>query len=488
MDKKKHASMTDNVTIDLFDYLWNLVSQWKTILIFALIISILAMLLQYHRDMQTYNSTGTQVMTVDSLQEKLTSEELVTVEYTVRQKLLLEKYQRYMDQSPLLSIDPSQERVLKKTYVILGCDATTTASLADAYNALFLSSAFVDGIGAFMPEGEHQEYASALIVPGAVAVTATDEKEVTQGSGVVGVSIILLDGMDADTVGGFVEKTVNDYTASLTATIGAHTLQPVTSDETTLVNIELAGEQQDIINYSYIIRNSVQLMSQNFSETQKNLYELMLEEAHKTADDAEEASITIDPVHPSFSKKSLVLGFVVGVMLYVFAYLVLVLFKKTIKTAKECEDTMGIRTLGELHEFRAQGWKRLFASKLFYGFKYKKFRDVALQTNKIVDSLVAYGKKHPGCKIQFVSVAPLTEAEETHIHEMMDNAKEKGLELSLLVGDINRDTTFHQNLAQADQIVLVLCANRSKYEDIDLCMNLAEESNLDVVGSVFADC
>lgn len=487
MTKKKYASISDNVTIDLFDYIWNVVSQWKAILIFAIIVSVMAMFLQYHSDMKVYNNSEKQTMTVDSLREELNSEQLIGVEFAVRQQLLLEKYQSYMDQSPLLSIDPSQEHVLKTTYVISGCDATTTASLVDAYNALFLSSTFVDGIGELMPESENKDYASALIVPGAIAVTPTDEKETTQGSGVIGVSIVLLDQMSAEEVQSFVDKSVSDYTVKLANTIGAHQLALVSSDETTLVNIELAGNQQEIINYGYIIRNSVQQLTQNFSESQKNLYELMLKEAHQS-DDAEEASITITPEHPRLSKRSLVLGFIVGVLLYVFAYLVLVLFQKTIKTAKECEDSIGIRTLGELHEFHGRGWKKLFASKLFYGMKYRKYRDITLQTKKIVDSMVAYAKKHPGCKIQFVSVAPVTEQEENYLRDMIQDAKSQDVEVSLLVGDVNRDTTFHQSLAQAEQMVLVLCGGRSRYEDIDLCMNLAAESDLDTIGTVFVDC
>ena len=487
MSKKKHVSISDNVTIDLFDYLWNVVAQWKTILIFALIVSVLAMLLQYRSDMKAYNNAGVQTMTVDSLKESLSNDEIVTVEYTVRQKLLLEKYHKYMDQSPLLSIDPTQERVLKMEYAITGADATQTASLADAYNTMFLTSTFVDGVGKLMPETENANYASALIIPGAVAKTATDAKETTVGSGVIGVSIILLDGMDASEAQSFVEKSVNDYSATLQETIGAHQLNQIEADETTLVNIELAGQQQDIINYSYVIRNSVQVVSQNFSEAQKNLYNLMLEEAHQTGSD-EEATLTIEPEKPGFSKRSLVLGFVVGVLLYVLAYLVVVLFQRTIKTAKECEDTLEIRTLGELHEFHAKGLRRLFTSRLLYGLKYRRYKDSSLQMNKIVDSIVAYTKKHTGSKIQFVSVAPLSAKEQEHMDEMIAHAKEQQIDLSMLVGDVNTDTTFHQNLAQADQMVLVLCGNRSKYEDIDLCLSLAAESGLDVVGNVFVDC
>ncbi len=488
MTKKKHASISDNVTIDLFDYLWNVLAQWKTVLIFALIVSVMAMLLQYSSDMKAYNNAGVQTVTVESLKDSISAEELVAVQYTVRQRLLLEKYNKYMDESPLLAIDPSQLHVVKTEYAIVGADATTTASLVDAYNALFMSSTFVNGMMDMMPEGSHTEYASSLIIPGAASDTATDKKETTEGSGVIGVSIILLDGMDAAKVSDFVEKTVTDYSAGLNASIGAHQLNLVASDDTTLVNIELLGQQQEIINYSYVIRNSVQVVSQNFSENQKNLYNLMLEEALNSDADAEEASMTIAPEHPHFSKRSLVLGFVVGVILYLFAYLVLVLFQRTIKTAKECEDTLNIRTLGELHEFHSAGLRRLFVSKFIYGLKYKKFRDTTLQTNKIVDSMVAYAKKHTGCKMQFVSVAPLSEREQKHMQDMIATAQEKNVDVSLLVGDVNTDTTFHQNLAQADQMVLVLCGGRSKYEDIDLCLNLAAESGLDVLGNIFVDC
>ena len=487
MAANKRNRIADNVTIDLFDYLWNLVAQWKAILVFALIISLLTMVATYAKEMRAYNNTDVQTVTIESLRDGMGEEEYVTVQYGVRQKLLLEKYPAYLDNSPLQDIDPTCEHVLKSTYVVQGADDMTTVSLVDLYNGFFLSDSFIQGISEMIPEEEAQKYASALIVPGAVAATATDEKETTVGSRVFAVTVILIDGMDADTVANYVETQVRDYTATATAALGTHEVTLVSQDETDLVNIELTAQMKDIMDYSYTIRNSVQSITQNFSENQKHLYDLMLEEVHSDGT-AEEASMTIAPTHPTLSKRSLVLGFAVGVLLYVFAYLVYSLFQKHIRTAKECEDTLEIRTLGELHQFCVKGWRVLFASKLFYGLKYRRYADMELQKEKIVDSLVAYNQKNPGSKVQLVSVAKLSETEKQRMEEILAEAKANGVDVSLLVGDVNRDTSFHQNLAKAQQMVLILCKNRTTYEDIDLCLNLARESQVAVLGSVFADC
>ena len=72
--------------------------------------------------------------------------------------------------------------------------------------------------------------------------------------------------------------------------------------------------------------------------------------------------------------------------------------------------------------------------------------------------------------------------------EIVSAAKEQGVDVSLLVGNVNTDTSFHQSLAKASQMVLVLCKNRTKYEDIDLCLNLAAESSVETLGNVFVDC
>ncbi len=487
MAANKKNRIADNVTLDLFDYLWNLIAQWKMIVIFALIISIVAMLLTYSKDMKAYNNAGVQTVTVESLRDSMTDVEYETVQYCVRQKLMVEKFQDYLDIAPLQDIDPTSEHVLKTTYVVRGADEMSTISLVDLYNGYFLGEDFIAGIAKMIPEENEQKYASSLIVPGAVATTATSEKETTVGSSVFAVTIILLDDMDADTVATYVQDQVAAYGKQLEASVGTHEVTLVSQDETNLVNIELASEMRTILEDSYIIRNSIESMSQNFSENQKNLYDLMLEEVHNDGTE-EEASMTIAPTKPGLSKKSIVLGFVVGVMLYVFAYLVLTLFTKRIHTAKECEDTLDIRTLGELHAFSAKGLGHLFASKLFYNWKYGRFADAELQKQKIVDSLVAYTQKHADCKMQFVSIAPLTDAEQSQMEEIIATAQQKGVDVSLLVGDVNTDTSFHQSLAKAGQMVLVLCKNRTKYEDIDLCLNLASESGVEVLGNMMVDC
>lgn len=488
MAANKKNRIADNVTLDLFDYLWNLVAQWKMILIFSLIISIVAMLLTYSKDMKAYHSAGVQTVTVESLGESMSESERETVEYCVRQKLMVEKFQKYLDIAPLQDIDPTSEHVLKTTYVVSGANEMATVGLVDLYNSFFLSDSFISGIADQITNEEFKPYASSLIVPGAAATTATSEKETTVGSNVVAVTIILLEDMDADTVASYVQKQVADYTKQLESTVGAHEVTLVSSDETNLVNIELASEMRTILEDSYVIRNSIESMSSNFSENQKNLYDLMLKEAHNDGTE-EEASITIEPTKPTLSKRSLVLGFVVGVILYVFVYLVLTLFTKRIHTAKECEDTLGIRTLGELHQFGAKGLiGRLLASRLFFGLKYRRFADTELQKQKIVDSLVAYTQKHADHKVEFVSIAPLTDVEQSMMEAIVAAAKDKGVDVSLLVGNVNTDTSFHQSLAKADRMVLILCKNRTKYEDIDLCLNLAAESSVEALGNVFVDC
>ncbi len=487
MAANKKNRIADNVTLDLFDYLWNLIAQWKVIVIFALIISLLAMILTYVKDMRAYNNAGVQTVTMESLREGMGDEDYVTVQYGVRQKLLLEKYQAYLDIAPLQEIDPTSEHVLKTTYIVKGADEMTTVSLVDLYNGLFLSEDFIAGITNMLTDEGERQYASSLIVPGAVATTATSEKETTVGSSVFAVTVILLDDMDASTVASFVEDQVSAYSKELQDVVGAHEVTMISQDETNLVNIELAAQMRDVMEYSYYIRNSVQQITTNFSENQKRLYDMMLDEAHDKGV-TEDTVVTIEPTKPGLSKRSLVLGFVVGVMLYVFAYLVLTLFAKRIHTAKECEDTLEIRTLGELHQFHAKGIAGLFASKLFYRLKYRRFADVELQKRKIVDSLVAYTQKNPESRIELVSIAPVTAEEEQQMNDIITAAKEQGVDVSLLVGDVHTDTSFHRSLAKASQMVLVLCKNRTQYEDIDLCLNLANESRIEVLGNVFVDC
>jgi capsular polysaccharide biosynthesis protein len=476
MNKKEHVSIADNVTIDVFDYLWNMVSQWKMIAIVALVISLLAVGFKYRSDLKTYESSDVQTVTVDSLEESMTEAEISTVDYAIRQKRLIDKYEDYMNISPMYGMDPTQLKVAHVEYLVSTSDEGVAASVVDAMDGYLASTDFVEGIAAMMANEEQRVAVGDLIQV---------EKPET-GSHVITVEIVLSDGMDGATVCDYVANGLERYSQQLVQAGLSHELVSLSNEVRTIIASDFIDDQSDLVQSTISLRGLLQSYTEIFNENQKNLYNLKIEEIESS--NHEQAEITVEPEKPHLSKKVLLMGFFVGIILYAFVYLVLTLFKNRIKTAKECEDTLDIRTLGELHGFHEKGFGRLLSSKFVYKRKYAAFSDVELQKNRIVDSLVAYVAKHPDAKMQFTSVASLTDAENAYLDDMVCLLREKGIDTEVYTGDIRKDTSFHQNLARANQMILVLCKNRSVYSDIDLCLDLAKESGIDVVGSVFVDC
>ena len=66
MKKKETYSISDNVTVDIFDFLWNVLGQWKAILIVAIVFSMIAVGMKYRTDMKSYANAGVQTVTVES--------------------------------------------------------------------------------------------------------------------------------------------------------------------------------------------------------------------------------------------------------------------------------------------------------------------------------------------------------------------------------------------------------------------------------------
>ncbi len=480
MKKKEYYSIADNVTVDIFDFLWNVLGQWKAILIIALIFSFLSVSMKYHSDMKAYNNAGVQTVTVESLEATMSKEEIDGVDYAVRQYRLIDKYEDYLDYSVLVDVDPAQLQVARISYKIADADAQQVATVQDAYRGFFYSESFLSGLSEMLPRESSRPYVSDLVQVGA------DGSTTTENSAMLCVRVILTSDMTPSDVTDYVQKQVTEYAESLESSVGAFTLDEVSVDVTMIADADALTSQSATIDNAFKLRNSQQQIREGFNENQTNLYNLKVKEVESDGDT--EASITVTPEHPRFSKKVMVLGFVVGILMYVFVYLVLTLFKNKIKTSKECEDTLDIRTLGELHEFHSNGWRRLFTSKFVYGLKYREFSDSDLQEKKIVDSLSAYAAKNNDVKLSFTSVAPLSAKEEEHLNHMKDELLSRGIHAEILVGDIRKDTSFHQNLARANQMILVLCKGRSAYPDIDLSLELARESKMDIVGNVFVDC
>lgn len=501
MNQKKRASISDNVTINLGDFIWKVLIRWRVICVIGIIVGLIAMAVMYRRDVAAYEVALSAPSTEKELRESLTFQERRIVDFVIRNEKLVNSYSAYMNDSPLANINPFAEKIERVTFVINPTNPEDTATIRAAYDSFLSSSEYLEGMQKLLPEEYDKTYADELSYTGAsygTDASAKDASDITDASDnrLLTVSVILLEGMDADEVSGYVEDAFSIYSAKLGSAL-PHTLTSIAKDETTIVDSALPITQREYIDAAIASDSYLASAKNYFSEGQKKLYDLYMEDItgeeyyaapdpdaeSEAAGEAGEAEI----VAPHMSVKYIVLGFVAGALAYIFIYLVIVLFRPRIKTADECEDALGIRTLGELHEYHETGIRRLMYSRMIYNLQHKRTLDTKLQTGKVRDSLAALSHKKKDANIEIVALDKLNDRAREIVSSLMDECKENGINISLLEGDVNTDTTFHRTLSEASDMVLLLTADKTKYPDIDLALNLASESDVDIAGTMFCE-
>ena len=93
---------------------------------------------------------------------------------------------------------------------------------------------------------------------------------------------------------------------------------------------------------------------------------------------------------PGISKKVAVLGFMLGMLIYAFIYLVFVVIKGRITSASQIQYYTDVRALGECYYIgRYKGFRRLLHSKKAQSFIYRRKLDTTKQIQKIISSVEA---------------------------------------------------------------------------------------------------
>lgn len=503
MNQKKRVSISDNVTINLGDFIWKVLIRWRVICVIGIVVGLIVMALMYRRDMERFEIAMEAPSGEKELRESLTFQERRIVDFVIRNEKLVNSYSAYMNDSPLSDINPFAERIERVSFIIDDAEGEDISTIRAAYDNYISSSDYIEGLKAFMPDRYDATYAAELSFTGADYGADEYGRERTAEASdnrLISVSVILLEGMDPAGVSEYVKGAMEGYSQKLSAL--PHKLTFLESDESTIVDSNLPVTQRKYVDAAVASDSYIASAKSYFSEGQKKLYDLYMEEINSekyyaepdpdaqtvetdTLTSEEETEPSIEPPH--LSVKYIVLGFAAGALAYVFIYLVIVLFKPRVKTADECEDALGIRTLGEVHEYHKTGAAAFIQSKAVFNLCHRKSLDTDLQIAKVRDSLAALIRKRKDANIEIVALDKLTPRGSEIVERLMSDCRDNGIKISLLEGDVNTDTCFHRTLAEATDMVLLLSAGRTRYPDIDLVLNLAAESDVDVAGTMFCE-
>lgn len=397
----------------LSEVLWSLLAQWKAVLIVALLLALALPGAKLFKDMRSYRAavdaaskqemaaSETSGESSDSIDERveqvlstLPAEDRVVVAYVAQEQELAKEQNRYLSDSIWLNANPANQRTLSLKYYVQKNGEHDLLPILDAYNVFLKRPSVVEEIGARIAPEAEIKYINELVSVNSAAVPDSDASDM-----LLSVDIVLPEGVDAASVGSFIDSQVKDTNRQLVTTVGEHTIEQISSEEVFRYNTVAVDRRQTISNNINSLQNNIKTQRAGLSDKQKSaLNEVTSILAEQDGGKKTSSTATVsqaDTVEkPSFSKKFALVGFVGGVFAYVLAYLIYLAVRHRVTSAKGLEPFACSRALGEVRWHGRHGgllgW--LLHSKMVERFRWRNLADVESQVNYVSSAIYSVGK------------------------------------------------------------------------------------------------
>lgn len=490
--------------INLREIIWDLLSQWKAVLIAALIMMLLVTGAKYHRDSNAYDAAmqdkeaaqteSTPDERIADILEALPDDEVATVEYMIKQNEWIETEKEYMNNSILMNTNPANQRTLLLDYFISASDSAESKMTALMYGyAGYLSNEkLINSVGQIIAPGTDSKYIAELISAnsdnsGKQSGNYTLITDSASDGAVMEVRIVLPDEADAAAVESAVTTALTGYTSELGNKIGNHEISLISSSEAYLFNNVAVTNHNNIMSTVYNLQNNAKNMKMTLSDGQKAAIESITAikkeaaaAAQEVNDESEKEVVEAEPSRPGISKKYAVLGFVLGALIYAFIYVLLIIITGRVNYASDAERYTQSRLLGEIYtRTENKTLRMLMHSNLVNKYRYRNKTDADLQMEKLSDTLEAVCR-HEG--IQDAVVINLAgERSKAMLNKIAEKVSAKGLNINPI--EISEDVEEKSLLSLTH--ALIAMDSKTKISKVTKTASLCNDYDVNTLGSVF---
>lgn len=481
--------------INVKEVIWDLLEQWKAVFITALLVAALVTGAKYAKDIKDYdaeqakkaaekqNAASTEEQ-IEKVLGSLPESERSTVMTIVNQNDWIESQKEYIDNSILLNTDPTNQRTLVVDYYISADEESDTvrSSLIYGYSAILRNKEFLRNIGKAIAPQVKDQYISEMIT----LENLNAESAAQSTDAVMEIRIVLPDDADAESVEEVLTSELQRGSSDLSNKISPHRLSLLDANETYVYNTDAVENQTNILYSITTLQNNAKNMQANLSDEQKAAIEAIT--AIKTADKVSSAveigdkgSAEAKEEKPKISKKYALLGFVLGVMMYAFIYLIWVIMRGRINCPEDLEYYTQSRLLGEAyHQTEHRGLEALLHSKLVDRYRYRDKLDEGAQLQKAASKLETLCK-HAGVKsTSMLCMSEMTEEK----RRLVDAIKARDLDVH--VTETQKQTSDEYLLSLKD--ALILAGRDIKAAELVTMASQLADYDVNLLGGIYYIC
>lgn len=450
---------------------WKVMLRWKLWVVCALLCAILLPGVKYAKDIQVYKMTQ---QSQDNAQKTVFSqEEQQQIDNLRRLLILLDKSNTYMQNSILMHIDPYQENVLKMQYYV---DSEYTYNLA-GNNKSDYSSAITDAYVDYISNGLDQGKIWNNVVD------KVDDKyyaelflaESGDSDNTFSVTVKYTDSSYLSNVSAEVQKALSAKHDNIAETIGNHKLVLISENYEVQTDTDLANSQNTVANLIKSYRDQITAMRSTMTEAQ-----LGAVDSEVSGESDEETSIVTNVATPVFSKKYIVLGFVMGAFLAVLYLICVAVLSNKLQDAEELVQFYSLRQFGILTQVK--GSKGLTGLLLRVKYRNQKILSADALVQLVISNIELYCKNEGITKL-LLTGSEIEHVEKATITKIMEELGAKGIHV-VYGENICYNSAAMREASRGDHVVLVEITDVSIYQEIEKELRMLKDWNVDVIGYI----
>lgn len=454
--------MKTEIYISIKDLIKECVRKIWIIIVAMVVFGILLAGFRYAKDKKNIANTtvaeSTEKVDVEKIVDDLESDDYNQVMTYVDLTNYRDQNRLYTADAKLMKINPYKVDTVLLQYYVNAEDENTRKDMAAAY----LSYISGGSLAADVVENNDLEDSSSdiqeLIQCDATGLT-TGTAFYTENTNTINMYVYGVDEQDAKDIASYVKESMDAYSQKLSA-VAPHTLtlfeeQYSVTCATKLVSLKndrfgnLMTYNDRTTSYEGLLSDKQKESAQKIVSAQKENDEL--EDSNETGKTAKKD----ETPKASISKKYLVVGAFLGLVLAVVIIVLRYMFDPTIKTSKDLQMFYGTNFIGDVAQ--ADG-ALLAASKI-----------INMCSNRQIKKVLIAGK--------------MATENEAAIKEVVDAVEKKGI-VADIIGDILTDADAVQTLEARSNVVLVEAVRKSKYEDFNQEKALCESLDAQLLGYI----
>ena len=454
--------MKTEIYISVKDLIKECIRKIWIIIVAMVVFGILLAGFRYAKDKKNIANTtvaeSTEKVDVEKIVDDLESDDYNQVMTYVDITNYRDQNRVYTADAKLMKINPYKVDTVLLQYYVNAEDENTRKDMAAAY----LSYISGGSLAADVVENNDLEDSSSdiqeLIQCDATGLT-TGTSFYTENTNTINMYVYGVDEQDAKDIASYVKESMDAYSQKLSA-VAPHTLTLFEEQYSVTCATKLVSLKNDrfgnLITYNDRTTSYEGLLSDKQKESAQKI--VAAQKENDELEDSDETGKTAkkdETPKASISKKYLVVGAFLGLVLAVVIIVLRYMFDPTIKTSKDLQMFYGTNFIGDVAQ--ADG-ALLAASKI-----------INMCSNRQIKKVLIAGK--------------MASENEAAIKEVLDAVEKKGI-VADIIGDILTDADAVQTLEAKSNVVLVEAVRKSKYEDFNQEKALCESLDAQLLGYI----